>query len=112
MTPLATALAALTITMWPQGMDGASQRWTLRCAPLGGSHPARSAACAKLLSTTKPFQPVPKRSVCTTIYGGPNVAIVTGRFRGARIWAKFRLRNGCEISRWKRVVPLLPSVDT
>jgi hypothetical protein len=36
---------------------------------------------------------------------------VTGRFRGARVWAKFQLRNGCEIARWKRVVPLLPSLD-
>jgi subtilisin inhibitor-like len=111
MTPLATALAALTITIWPQGMSGDSQRWTLRCGPAGGSHPSRAAACAKLLSTPSPFRPVPMRSLCTEIYGGPDVAIVTGRFRGARVWAKFQLRNGCEIARWKRVVPLLPSLD-
>jgi hypothetical protein len=111
MTPLVTALAALTITIWPQGMGEASQRWALRCGPVGGSHPARTAACAKLLSTPNPFRPVPTRSVCTEIYGGPNVAIVTGRFRGTRVWAKFQLRNGCEIARWKRVVPLLPSLD-
>jgi subtilisin inhibitor-like len=111
MTPLATALAALTITVWPQGLDGDSQRWTLRCGPAGGSHPSRVAACSKLLATPSPFRPVPRNATCTTIYGGPDVAIVTGRFRGARVWAKFQLRNGCEISRWKRVVPLLPSLD-
>jgi Subtilisin inhibitor-like len=111
MSALAAALAALTITVWPQGMDGRSQRWTLRCAPAAGSHPSRSAACTKLLATPSPFRPVPRGSVCTEIFGGPDVAIVTGRFRGARVWAKFQLRNGCEISRWKRVVPLLPSLD-
>jgi hypothetical protein len=52
---------------------------------------------------------VPKDSVCTQIFGGPNVALVRGTFEGRRIWTYFRLRDGCEISRWKRVVPLLPS---
>jgi hypothetical protein len=52
---------------------------------------------------------VPKDAVCTEIYGGPDVARVTGRFRGRPIWVQFQLRNGCEISRWKRVQPLLPS---
>ena len=111
MTLLATALTALTVTVWPQGMDGASQRWTLRCGPPDGTHPSRAAACARLLTTPDPFRPVPRGAACTTIYGGPDVAIVTGRFRGRRIWAKFQLRNGCEIDRWKRVVPLLPSLD-
>ena len=111
MTTLAAALAALTVTVWPQGMDGASQRWTLRCGPAGGSHPSRATACAKLLSTPNPFRAVPKDAACTEIFGGPDVAIVTGRFRGKRVWAKFQLRDGCEIARWKRVVPLLPPLD-
>ena len=109
MTSLATAVAALTITVWPQGLDGPSQRWTLRCDPIGGTHPARAASCRKLSSLPNPFRPVPGDAVCTEIYGGPDVARVTGTFRGRRIWAQFRLRNGCEISRWKRVQPLLPS---
>ena len=111
MTPLATALAALTVTFWPQGLGGDSQRSTLRCGPAGGTHPSRAAACTKLLATPSPFRPVPRDAACTTIYGGPAVAIVTGRFRNAHVWAKFQLRNGCEIARWKRVVPLLPSLD-
>ena len=45
---------------------------------------------------------------CTQIYGGPAVARVTGRFRGNRIWAEFRRRDGCEIDRWDRLRPLLP----
>ena len=47
--------------------------------------------------------------LCTQIYGGPEVARVTGRFRGNRIWAEFRRRDGCEIGRWERLRPLLPA---
>jgi hypothetical protein len=48
---------------------------------------------------------------CTQIYGGPEVARVTGRFRGNRIWAEFRRSDGCEIARWERLRPLLPLGD-
>jgi hypothetical protein len=109
MTALAAAVTALTITVWPQGLDGPSQRWTLRCGPVGGSHPARVAACRRLNELSTPFRPVPKDAVCTQVYGGPAVALVTGRFRGSRVWARFRLRDGCEIARWKRLRPLLPA---
>ncbi len=111
MTALAAAVTALTITVWPQGLDGPSQRWTLRCGPTGGTHPARVAACRKLdaLSAFAPFRPVPNDAVCTQIYGGPAVARVIGRFRGTPVWATFRRRDGCEIDRWKRLRPLLPA---
>jgi Subtilisin inhibitor-like len=109
MTALAAAVAALTITVWPQGMDGPSKRWTLRCDPLGGTHPARAAACRRLDALASPFEPIPKDAVCTQIYGGPAVAVVTGEYRGKRIWARFRRRDGCEIARWKRLRPLLPA---
>jgi hypothetical protein len=109
MTLLATAVTALTITVWPSGMGGQSERWTLRCGPTGGTLPARVAACRKLNSLSAPFRPVPKDAACTQIYGGPAVARVTGRFRGNRIWAEFRRRDGCEIARWERLRPLLPA---
>ena len=108
MTLLATAVTALTITVWPGGMDGPSERWTLRCGPTGGTLPARVAACRKLNSLSAPFRPIRKDVACTQIYGGPAVARVTGRFRGNRIWAEFRRRDGCEIGRWERLRPLLP----
>lgn len=111
MTLLATAVTALTITVWPAGLDGPSERWTLRCGPVGGTHPARAAACRKLNTTPAPFRRIPETAICTEIYGGPAVARVTGRFRGTRIWAEFRRRNGCEIHRWDRLRPLLPSGD-
>jgi hypothetical protein len=34
--------------------------------------------------------------------------LVTGRFRGVRIRARFNRRNGCEIARWNRVRFLFP----
>jgi hypothetical protein len=109
MTALAAAVTALTITVWPQGLDGPSQRWTLRCGPVGGTLPTRVAACRRLDALSAPFRPVPKDAACTQVYGGPAVAHVVGRFRGNHLWARFRRRNGCEIDRWQRLRPLLPA---
>jgi hypothetical protein len=108
MSLLATAATALTIVVWPQGLDGPSDRWTLRCGPTGGTLPARAAACRKLNSFAAGFRPIPKDVVCTDIYGGPQVARITGRYKGRRIWVRFARRNGCEIARWDRLRPLLP----
>lgn len=102
---------SLTITYSPEGLDGPRQTWTLRCGPLGGTHPARRAACRQLAQTENPFRLIPRDAICTQIYGGPAVALVRGNFRGRRVWTYFRLRDGCEIARWQRVVPLLPSRD-
>jgi hypothetical protein len=108
MSMLAAVATALTITVWPQGLDGPSQRWTLRCGPAAGTHPQRVAACRRLAATPRPFRPVPTDAICTEVWGGPAVARVVGRYRGARVWTEFRRRNGCEISRWDRLRPLLP----
>jgi len=105
---LATAVTSLTIFVWPQGLDGPSQRWTLRCGPTGGTLPARVAACRRLYALTNPFRRVPEDAVCTQIYGGPQVARIVGTYRGRRVWTQFQRRNGCEIARWDRLRPLLP----
>ena len=108
MTALATAVTSLTIMLWPQGMDGPRERWTLRCGPTGGTHPAAVAACRRLASLEQPFRPVPRNAVCTEIYGGPDVAVVAGTFRGRRVWARFNRTNGCHIARWNKHRFLLP----
>ena len=103
---------SLTITYWADEQEAPATftRWTLRCSPLGGTLPNRKRACAKL--STLPlsaFAPVPKDVFCTEIYGGPQKAVVKGTIGTTRIWASFRRRNGCEISRWARFSPwLLP----
>jgi hypothetical protein len=55
------------------------------------------------------FAQVPQDAICTQIYGGPQKAVVKGTIGSQRIWASFRRRNGCEISRWASFSPwLLP----
>ncbi|WP_461189010.1 serine protease inhibitor [Arthrobacter sp. Z4-13] len=45
--------------------------------------------------------------LCTQQYGGPQVAVVTGMFHGRAVEAVFTRTDGCEISRWKTMAPLL-----
>ncbi len=40
------------------------------------------------------------------IFGGPGKATVTGTLDGAAVDATFTRANGCEISRWERMVEL------
>jgi subtilisin inhibitor-like len=101
--------AELSITVWPQGRRHPAKVWTLRCDPPGGTLPDRGTACRRLSAfVSNPFSPVPPGSVCTQIYGGPQEALVRGRFRGRSVWARFRRRNGCEIARWNRLAFLFP----
>ena len=104
----AAARTALTIVAWPNGPDGASRTWTLRCDPVGGTLPRAARACAKLAVLEKPFAPVPHGAVCTQIYGGPQEAVVRGTYRGRRVSARFRRSDGCEIARWNRHAFLFP----
>jgi hypothetical protein len=103
----AAALTALSIAFSPGG-GGTGTHWTLRCAPAGGTLPRAAEACRRLAGLANPFAPVPKDAVCTQIYGGPQTARVTGRFRGRIVWVRFTRRNGCEIARWNRVRFLFP----
>jgi hypothetical protein len=88
--------------------DLMAKEYTLRCNPVGGTLPHRAAACRKLAGLKAPFAPVPKNVACTEIYGGPQVALVTGRFRGRSVRAAFNRRDGCQIERWNRVAFLFP----
>lgn len=106
---LAASPTSLHVTVWPNGEGQAPKRtYTLRCNPVGGTLPQRAAACRKLNALKAPFLPVPKDVACTTIYGGPQEAFVTGRFRGRLVRARFNRKNGCEIARWDRVRFLFP----
>jgi hypothetical protein len=106
-----TSPTSLTVTFWSDGAKVSSRRqWTLRCAPPRGTLARPAVACRKLATGgTKLFAPTPKNVACTQIYGGPQVALVRGTFRGKRVWTWFRRRDGCEIARWKRVDFLFPS---
>jgi Subtilisin inhibitor-like len=107
----ATATTSLRISFWPAGQDGGGvQRWTLRCAPAAGTLPRPGAACAKLAAMRNPFAPPSKDLQCTQIYGGPQVAVISGTFRGRKIWVKLAARDGCEIARAKELGFLVPGM--
>ena len=84
-------------------------RWTVRCDPVGGTHPRRAAVCRELSRLGwQAFRPVPPDKACTQIYGGPQVAIVSGRVDGHAVWARLSRSDGCQIARWDRIPSLLP----
>jgi hypothetical protein len=100
--PAATPGYDLRIFYWPEGRDGASLEATLTCNPEGGSHPDPAAACAALLENESALEPVPRDVACTEIYGGDQVARITGSVEAA-----FTRSNGCEIARWDRLQAVL-----
>ena len=90
------------------GPDAPVRVTTLRCEPAGGTVTRPAKACARLLAAGRAiFAPTPLGIACTQLYGGPQEALVTGTLRGAKVWARFRRRDGCEIARWNRVAFLL-----
>ncbi|MFJ3231278.1 SSI family serine proteinase inhibitor [Streptomyces sp. NPDC086787] len=103
----------LTVTVRDAG-SGRDGTYELFCHPAGGSHPDVDGACRALDRNTRwgrdPFAPVPPDSLCTTVYGGPATARVTGTWAGRPVDAVYVRRNGCEIGRWNGMVPLLPDL--
>ncbi|WP_432080106.1 SSI family serine proteinase inhibitor [Streptomyces sp. WAC 04229] len=103
----------LTVTVRDAG-PAADGTFELHCNPAGGSHPDPEGACAAAERDTRwgqdTFAPVPEGSVCTMQYGGPATAHVTGIWAGRPVDVTYDRRDGCEISRWDRMVPLLPEV--
>ena len=112
LAPVATASSSTSLVITyaeDAAKPGTRVRWTLRCDPTGGSHPRRAAACRELQRIGwRAFAPVPPDMACTELYGGPQVAIVSGRVAGRRVWAKLTRIDGCQIARWSRVRSLLP----
>jgi Subtilisin inhibitor-like len=106
----ASVATKLGITFWAHGRGTEARSWTLRCRPVDGSLPKPGVACRALAALRDPFKPVPRKAICTQIYGGPAEGLVRGSHRGRRVYAFFRLRNGCQIARWKRVRFLFPTL--
>ncbi|MCT9005427.1 SSI family serine proteinase inhibitor [Streptomyces sp. NPDC054766] len=101
----------LTVTVHDVG-GGADGTFELECHPAGGSHPHAAEACDRLDRMTTwgkdTFAPVPPDTLCTMEYGGPATAHVTGTWAGRPVDARYDRSNGCEISRWNALMPLLP----
>ena len=56
------------------------------------------------------FAPVSPQMPCTEIFGGPDVVTVSGTLHGEQVNATFSRRNGCEIERFGRILPLLEAL--
>lgn len=101
----------LTVTVRDAG-GGADGTYEIHCRPSGGSHPDPAGACAAVKRNTRwgkdVFAPAPRDAVCTMQYGGAATARVTGTWAGRPVDAAYSRKNGCEIARWDRLVPLLP----
>ncbi|MEV8311446.1 SSI family serine proteinase inhibitor [Streptomyces flavidovirens] len=104
----------LTVTTAETGNRAANGTYELKCDPVGGTHPEAQAACDRLDELARkngdPFAPVAQDRMCTHQHGGPATARITGTWNGRTVDAKFNQGNGCEISRWREMEPVLPSV--
>ncbi|MFF3126097.1 SSI family serine proteinase inhibitor [Streptomyces sp. NPDC057908] len=108
------ARTRLMVTVSGTGDPAAEGVFELKCGPAGGSHPAAQQACDRLdelaAEGADPFAPVPGDAMCTQQFGGPATARVTGTWRGRSIDTAFERTNGCAISRWNGLRPVLPNV--
>ncbi|WP_211355122.1 SSI family serine proteinase inhibitor [Blastococcus colisei] len=85
------------------------EEWTLTCVGfVEGSHPEAEAACTHLTSLEDPFAPLPEDVFCTQQFGGPQTAHVIGRWGGEPVDVQLSRTNGCLISQWDSLGPLLP----
>ncbi|MGW3627749.1 SSI family serine proteinase inhibitor [Streptomyces sp. NPDC000880] len=102
----------LTMTVSETGAR-TPELYQLECGPTGGTHPSAQAACDRLEQLARdgmdPFAPVPEDQMCTQQMGGPETAHITGTWHGQRVDATFSRTNGCEISRWRTMEPVLPN---
>ncbi|WP_447038660.1 SSI family serine proteinase inhibitor [Streptomyces sp. DSM 118878] len=109
----------LTVTVTDSG--SADGTYVLDCHRTGGTHadagthPNAEKACARLDEVTvhgkDPFAKTPRGAMCTMQYGGPATARVTGTWQGRPVDATYDRRDGCEISRWNHLVPVLPDTS-
>jgi hypothetical protein len=92
-----------------RGGSSPTESYRLTCGTtVAGNHPAGAAACAHLFGLAHPFAPIPADLMCTQIYGGPQTAHVTGRWKGAAVDLRLSRVDGCRIEQWNSLGPLLP----
>jgi hypothetical protein len=98
-------VADLVVQVDPDGREGRRpvREAEVRCADAGDSPACRAAAAL----TAEDFAPTPEKVACTLQYGGPQQATVRGTLHGEPIDARFSRTDGCEITRWEGVAPLL-----
>lgn len=95
----------LTIT-YDDG-SGSPVTRTLTCGDAASTE--EQDACLKLVELGGPLAPAAAGQMCSMIYGGPQTAHITGVWNGVPVDESYRRTDGCEVARWNRMVPALPS---
>ncbi|WP_333771953.1 SSI family serine proteinase inhibitor, partial [Streptomyces sp. IBSBF 2435] len=91
--------------------DGQPVTRTLHCGALWRTEASAEEqnACGRLDELGGPLAPVRTGQMCSMIYGGPQTAHVTGSWHGRPVDESYRRTDGCEVARWNRMMPALPS---
>ena len=76
------------------------------CGAFGGAGDSGSGSTTTASGTA--LRPLPRDTICTQIYGGPQRARVKGTVDGSPVASGFSRSNGCEIHRWDSVRFLFP----
>jgi hypothetical protein len=88
------------------------ERYTLTCVGVpAGEHPDPDGACAHLEGIADPFAALPTDMACTEQYGGPETARITGRWHAQDVDLELSRTDGCRISQWESLGPVLPPVE-
>jgi hypothetical protein len=92
-----------------RGNGSPAERYTLTClGSVEGDLPGAEAACTHLRGMADPFAPPSTDVACTEQYGGPQTARVTGLWGGRPVDLALSRTDGCRISQWDALGPLLP----
>lgn len=107
----------MTVTVADSGDAEADGTFDLVCGPdraASGTHAKAQGACDRLAEAyaadENPFLPTPADAMCTQIHGGPATARIVGTWQGQDFTAHLNRVNGCEISRWNNLIPVVPTV--
>ena len=99
MRPKPDLTATLSVTLWPQGPGRGRVSWTLECPPM-------TDACTTALARSRLLRselPGPCRQART----GKAEAVVVGRVSGTHVAAWLDRRDGCGVTRWQCLLPVV-----
>ena len=102
---------SLTIKVTP-APGSPARRWTLQCGPPGGSLPGAASACTAIARSSNPFAPVPRGTMCSMIFSGPQTASVVGTWDGKQVNSSYSRSNSCQTARWNTLAALFPGAVT
>jgi hypothetical protein len=99
------AKVSLNLTVL-NGPSSPPKHWTLRCDPVGGTHPHAATACSALLALKNPFAPPKAHRICPMILASDKRVVFTGTYFGAKVHQTI-IDGGCDLARWSELGQVL-----